>query len=186
MDTIVGVLIGGFLALSGSYLIHHLETTRSEKQERRRLYTQLMGLRSALHQHAGLQGDVAINYQYYEAMAGITTDESRHTYYDQKRQFWQDKTIEATTALVESHMRLMETIGGIHMHFDRTDELDSLSQRLFDVEFLKIETVENVTAVHLKALRKDWEHSLNSHLTNSITKPIDALARYLRDQLADD
>lgn len=189
MDMILPVAVGVLTliaTLSGIYLAHHLQAKRSEKQERRRLYMQLMGLRAALYQHAGLHGDATINSRYNAALARGFADQPRNTYYDQRRQFWEDKTIEATRALVESHMRLMETIGGIHMHFDRTDKLDSLTHRLFHIEFLTIEPVENVGADHMKALRVQWKSELNSYLTKGITQPVDALALYLRDQLADD
>ena len=183
IGTIAAVVIGGFLTLAGSYLMHRLETTRSERQERHRLYVQIIGLRAAMYHRFGFHGDASISCVYYGALARSAAAEPRHTYCDQKRQYWEDKTNEAATKCLETHVRLMETIGGVQLHFDRTDELDSLTRPLFDMKFLKLEPVENAGDFDMKGWKESLECSLASYLDRKIAEPIDALSEYLRDRI---
>jgi hypothetical protein len=158
----------------------------SERQEMRRAYADLMGLKAVFRQLTVSHQEAVILVNYYEArwkLSGAPKDG-----FELQEAISNVRKAEALTLeIAKTNQKLFETIGVIRMTYRDTPELVKLTDRVYN--FLSPRVLGEPSKMKPEEL-EDWKRSAIQNLQRFVereySEPIEELVKYLTPQVPRD
>jgi hypothetical protein len=158
----------------------------TDEQRRQQAYSQLLGRKAVMSQLYVSRFEALIYSDYHEArwkLSGAPKDSLDL----QEAQRWMHKSEDLALEVSKSNQALFETLGLIRSCFRRTQELDSLTDRLYHFKVPQImKRPFDLDGSQLEAWKMNSVRQLQDLVESEYSKSIDELAAYLSKEMAKD